>query len=261
MKLAVSGKGGVGKTTFTSLLCSALAASGREVLAVDADPSPCLGNALGFPQALLEGITPLAQMQDFIAGRMQTLPDGASYMVLNPRVEDIPDRFSVVHQGIRLLMLGAVEQGGAGCICSESTLLRRLVSHLLLERQQVVVLDMYAGVEHLGRATADGVDAMLIVVEPTQRSLTAADQIRSLAEQIGLRKVLLVGNKVRGERDATLIRAHAPAIRLLGTLSLDEAVNEADWQGHCVADASPRLKAEAQSILDALLSELSPGKM
>jgi hypothetical protein len=135
MKIAVSGKGGVGKTTATALLAYGYAAQGYQVLAVDADPSPCLGEALGFPAALLAELHPIAEMEDLIAERTGAQPGSmGGYFRLNPRVEDIPERFSVMYRGIRLLQLGAVEKGGSGCICPESVLLRSLVTHILAHR-------------------------------------------------------------------------------------------------------------------------------
>src|SRR4030067_3175170 len=170
MKFAITGKGGVGKTTLTSLLAYAYAARGDTVMAIDADPSPCLGPALGFPKEKLEEISPIAEMEELILERTgaQKGTYGAFFKI-NPRTDDIPDRFSALHRGIRLLELGAVDMGGSGCICPEGVLLKSLVSNILLYRGEVVLLDMYAGVEHLSRATTDAVDAMLIVAEPTAR--------------------------------------------------------------------------------------------
>jgi len=156
MKLAITGKGGVGKTTLTSLLAYVYAAQGRNVLAIDADPSPCLGPALGFPEEALRGLKPIADMEELILERTGAQKGTyGGYFKINPRVDDIPDRFSAVYRNIRLLQLGAVEKGGSGCICPESVLLRSLVTDILIARDEVVLMDMYAGVEHLGRATAD----------------------------------------------------------------------------------------------------------
>src|SRR4030065_3115 len=200
MKLAISGKGGVGKTTLAALLAQYYADAGRQVLAVDADPSPCLAGALGFPGELRAKLTPIAEMDARIEERTGAKPGAVGgFFTLNPRVDDIPERFSVLHRGVRLLEMGSVELGVSGCICPESAVLKTLFTHLLFRKDDILLLDMYAGVEHLGRATVDFVDAMLVVVEPTRRSLGTAAQIKKLAADIGLTRLWLVGDKVRTE--------------------------------------------------------------
>jgi CO dehydrogenase maturation factor len=258
VKIALTGRGGVGKTTLTSLLAYTFARQGREVLAIDADPAPSLGSALGFPESLLRDLHPVAEMRDLIAERTGTKPGQyGSYFQLNPRVDDIPERFSAVHRGIRLLQLGSVEKkGGSGCFCAESTLLKALVRHILFDLDEVVLLDFYAGVEHLGRATADSVDAMLVLVEPTRRSLSTAAQIRDLARDIHLDRLFLVGSKTESAADADFIAAHSPGLPLLGCLSLDPKVREADRSGLPPGDLSPTLAAEAAAILARLKWEL-----
>ncbi|MEE9512829.1 MAG: carbon monoxide dehydrogenase accessory protein CooC [Anaerolineales bacterium] len=255
MKIAVTGKGGVGKTTLTSLLAYTYADLEYQVLAVDADPSPCLGAALGFPNDLLAGLTPIARMDELIYERTGAKPGTTGgFFKLNPRVDDLPDRFSAVQGNIRLLELGAVEMGGSGCICPESTMLRSLITHILLRRDEVVLLDMYAGVEHLGRATADAVDAMIIVVEPTARSIGTATQIKSLAEDLKLAKLYLVGSKLRNEDDRAFIMSRSPGLPILGYLFNDEQVIEADRKGVPVYNLSPELTEETRNIVKSLQS-------
>ncbi|MEA3377994.1 MAG: AAA family ATPase, partial [Chloroflexota bacterium] len=163
-KIAISGKGGVGKTTLSALLAHIYAERGREVTVIDADPVGGLAQALGLPQDLVERVTPVAQMDDLIYERTGAKPGtSGGFFTMNPRVDDIPERFSVTHRNIRFLRLGTIETGGSGCICPESALLRALVTHLLLYRDELLILDMEAGVEHLGRATAQAVDAFLVV--------------------------------------------------------------------------------------------------
>ena len=225
MKFAVTGKGGVGKTTLTSLLAYAFVDLDYQVLAIDADPSPCLGAALGFPEEKLADLTPIARMDELIYERTGAQPGTTGgYFKLNPRVDDIPDRFSVTQDSIRLLELGAVELGGAGCICPESAILRALTTHILLRRDEVVLMDMYAGVEHLGRATAASVNAMLIVVEPTARSLGTASQIKNLAEDINISHIYIVGSKVQDEEDLSFIKDGSPGLPVIGTLADDPRV-------------------------------------
>lgn len=253
MKIAISGKGGVGKTTLAALLAQVYADTGRQVLAVDADPSPCLAGALGFPAELRARLTPIAAMDDLIYERTGAKPGTiGGFFTLNPRVDDIPERFSVVHRGVRLLEMGAVEIGGSGCICPESAMLKTLFTHLLFRKDDVLILDMYAGVEHLGRATVDFVDALLIVVEPTQRSLGTAAQIKSLAEDIGLKRLYLVGNKLRDEEEAAFLREKTPGLAILGLLPADLAVQEADRLGIPVYDHVPALKRAAERIAQSL---------
>lgn len=229
MKIAVTGKGGVGKTTLTALLAQAYADSGRQVLAVDADPSPCLAGALGFPLELRARLRPIAEMDELIEQRTGARPGTVGgFFTLNPRVDDIPERFSVLHRGVRLLEMGAVEIGGSGCICPESALLKTLFTHLLFRKDDILLLDMYAGVEHLGRATVDFVDAMLIVVEPTRRSLGTAAQLKKLANDIGLTRLFLIGNKVRNQAELDFLRSESGGLPLLGQLPADLKVQEAD---------------------------------
>ncbi|MCB8967836.1 MAG: AAA family ATPase [Ardenticatenaceae bacterium] len=256
MKLAISGKGGVGKTTLAALLAQVYADQGRDVLAVDADPSPCLAGALGFPEELRAKLSPISEMDALIEERTGAKPGTVGgFFTLNPRVDDIPERFSVTHRGVRLLEMGAVDLGGSGCICPESAMLKTLFTHLLFRDDEVLVLDMYAGVEHLGRATVDFVDAMIVVVEPTKRSLGTAVQIRKLAHDIGLTRLWLVGNKVRNDDEAAFLRENSPGLPLLGFLPADMAVQEADRLGIAVYDHVPALRHAAEQMAALLDSK------
>jgi len=251
-KIAISGKGGVGKTTLAALLAHIYAEQGRRVVAIDADPAGGLAEALGFPPDLVAQVTPVAEMEELIYERTGAKPGtSGGFFSLNPRVDDIPDRFSVSHRGIRFLRLGTIESGGSGCICPESALLRALVTHLLLYRDEMMVLDMEAGVEHLGRATARAVDAFLVLIEPGRRSLATAGRVRELAADIGINHVYAVGNKVRGDKDWAFIQEASP-VPVLGYLSANSELTEADLQGKGVFDAAPRAVGEAREIVAAL---------
>jgi len=258
MKIAVTGKGGVGKTTLAALLAQVYADAGREVLAVDADPSPCLAGALGFPEELRHRLHPIAEMEELIEERTGAKPGTiGGFFTLNPRVDDLPERFSVLHRNVRLLEMGSVDIGGSGCICPESAMLKTLFTHLLFRKDDILILDMYAGVEHLGRATVDFVDAMLVVVEPTRRSLGTATQIKSLALDIGLTRLWLVGNKVRSTEEAAFLEAETPGLPLLGFLPADLAVQEADRLGIAVYDHVPALRHTAEQMAEKLAAGIS----
>jgi CO dehydrogenase maturation factor len=257
MKIAITGKGGVGKTTLTALLAQAYADMNRQVLAVDADPSPCLAGALGFPQELRSNLHPIAEMDELITERTGARPGTiGGFFTLNPRVDDIPERFSVMNRHVRLLEMGSVDIGGSGCICPESAMLKTLFTHLLFRNDDVLLMDMYAGVEHLGRATVDFVDAMLVVVEPTRRSLGTAAQIKKLAADIGLTRLWLVGNKIRNEEEAAFLKAETPSLPILGLLPADLLVQEADRLGIAVYDYVPALHDEAWQIADLLVKQI-----
>ena len=262
MKIAISGKGGVGKTTLAALLAQVYADAGRNVLAVDADPSPCLAGALGFPAEERSQLHPISEMDELIYERTGAKPGTTGgFFTINPRVDDIPGRFSVQYRDVRLLEMGSVDTGGSGCICPESAMLKSLFTHLLFRKDDVLILDMYAGVEHLGRATVDFVDAMLIVVEPTRRSLGTATQIKTLAEDIGLTRFWLVGNKVRDEAEAAFLKSETPGVPLLGMLPADMGVQEADRLGIPVYDHVPVLRKAAEQIAKDLGTKIEKAKL
>ncbi|MCL5038393.1 MAG: AAA family ATPase, partial [Firmicutes bacterium] len=197
LKIAISGKGGVGKTTLAALLAHLYAAEGKRVLAVDADPDANLAAALGISEEEVRQITPIAKMNELIYERTGAEPGRmGQWFTLNPKVDDIPDRFSLRRAGIRLLVMGGVDTGGAGCACPENTLLKHLLRHLVVERGDTVIVDMEAGLEHLGRGTARAVDAFIVVVEPGRRSFQTARAVAKLAADLGIKKVYAMGNKV-----------------------------------------------------------------
>ena len=254
--MAIPGTGGVGKTTLSSLLAYVYAEKGANVMAIDADPSPCLADALGFPAELTESLVPIAEMDELIYERTGAKPGTTGgYFKLNPRVDDLPDHFSVVHRGIRLLELGAVELGGSGCICPESAMLKTLITHLIFYRDDLLIMDMYAGVEHLGRATAGMVDAMIVVAEPGKRSLGTARQIAKLARDIGVERLYLVGNKMRNEADLAFLHENSPGLPVLGALPASPAAVEADVNGVPVFDAVPEMVTATREIVQGLERE------
>lgn len=251
MKLAISGKGGVGKTTFSSLLIRTLNDMGKKVLAIDADPDANLAAALGMPDA--DKITPIADMKDMIFERTGAQPGSiGGFFKLNPKVDDLPDSLSIKKDGIKLMRLGSVKKGGGGCLCPESTLLKALVMHIVLARDEVVVMDMEAGIEHLGRATASAVDKLIVVVEPGRRSIDTAEHIRKLASEINLNQLYIVGNKVRGAKDEEFLKKHLADFEILGFLPYADDLIEADLNGASPYDVESAAKQRVKEMVASL---------
>ncbi|MBN1128567.1 MAG: AAA family ATPase [Chitinispirillaceae bacterium] len=257
-KIAISGKGGVGKSTVAAVWARLLAAGNRPVYAIDADPDANLAHALGIPEGLASTIKPLASNDRLIEERTgaQRGKPGQIFSLL-PEVSDIAKQYACEYRGVHALVLGAIKKGGAGCACPESALLRSLVRHLILHESEIVILDMEAGVEHLGRATAAGVDALVIVVEPGSRSIETARHIARLAADIDLgRRLFLLINKAREtDRTAAAAQAALPDVRLLGAIPFDNAFIAADEQRTCVIDLPGFEQGRAlfQQPLDALI--------
>jgi CO dehydrogenase maturation factor len=218
MKVAVTGKGGVGKTTVAAFLARCWRDLGHEVVAVDADPDANLAGTLGYRA---QNITPLVKLKSLIEERVGGSEGWGGFLRMNPRVDDIPQQFSVVVEGIRVLVMGTIERGRRGCACPENILLREVLNHLMLRSREHVVVDMEAGVEHLGRGTAEGVDQMLVVVEPGWASLQTAASVAGLARDLGIQRVHTVANKIAGDADLAFVHAHLGEPPLLGTLPYD----------------------------------------
>ncbi len=252
MKIAVSGKGGVGKTTVSSLIARHFARNGYKVLAVDADPDANLGASLGFTNT--EEIVPIAHMKELIFERTGAKPGSiGSFFKMNPKVEDIPEAVWRENEGVRLMVLGTVEKGGAGCICPESILLKNLVNHILLLRKEVVLLDMEAGIEHLGRATSKAVNMLIVVVEPGRRSVDTAKKIRELATDLGVERIAIIGNKVRSEADEEFLKKNLSDFEILGFLPFNENIIRADQENLPPDEIAPELKDVIKDIVDSNL--------
>ena len=232
MKIAISGKGGVGKTTLAGVMARILAHQGRKVLAIDADPDSNLASAIGLPKEVLAKLLPIASMTSMIEERTGAKKGSYGTMFkLNPKVDDLPDDMGVVYQGVKLLLLGCIPQGGGGCFCPENVLLKNLVRHLLVQREEALIIDMEAGLEHLGRGSTGYVDALVIVVEPGQRAINTARQIKKLGEDLHIKKIMIVGNKVTSEEDRKIIEENLSDFPVLGHMSFNPKVLQADREG------------------------------
>lgn len=252
-KIAITGKGGVGKTTLAALLAGAARSRGYSVLAVDADPDPNLAMALGLPEDVRDAIVPLSEMSDLIEERTGAKKGSmGAYFKMNPRVDDIPDRFAVDSDGVRLVVMGSVDTGGSGCVCPESVLLKAFVTHLLLRSNEFVVLDMEAGVEHLGRGTAQSVDALVIVIEPGQRSIQTARTIKRLADDLGIKRMLIVANKVHEPEEEAVLKEALADFEFLGSLPYSDAVQRAELAGKRIEEGDPAYTAAADAIFEGL---------
>lgn len=247
MKVAITGKGGVGKTTLSSTLARLYADEGRTVLAADVDPDANLGLALGLTEEEVNSITPISKMRQLVEERT-----GATYtnkfFKLNPQVSDIPDKFARDINGVKLLVMGTVETGGGGCVCPEHVMLKAILSNLVFRKDDVVIMDMEAGLEHLGRGTASMMDQFIVVIEPGARSVQTYERIKSLAKDIGITKVRVVANKIRDDSDREFIRSRIPADDLLGFISYNPDVIDADRKGLSPYDCSPQALEEIRAI-------------
>ena len=241
MKIAIGGKGGVGKTTVCAVWAELFAEEGHDVLAIDADPSLSLGAAFGLPAERTP--KPLIGMKDLIAERTGTRKDAlGAYFRLNPAVSDLPEEHWLKVGNVKLLVLGAVTRAGGGCACPAGAFLKALLTHTILQRDELVLVDLAAGVEFMGRASVQGIDAFVVVVEPGGRSIETAGNLAAMAGDLGIGFVGAVANKVTESAQLDVIRSQLDGIPLLGSVAYRKSIQEADLQ------RTPVIQADAAAV-------------
>jgi len=261
VKLAVAGKGGVGKTLIAGTLARLLARDGYRVLAVDADPAMNLAYALGISSEAASSIVPLMENEQLIEERtgVKRGTGFGAFFSLTPTVDDMAERYGIIGpDNVRLLIMGTVRSGGSGCMCPANSLVRALIRHVTLERRDAVVMDMEAGLEHLGRGTVRGFNALLCVVEPGTQALETAKKIQSLAEDIGVKEVLAVGNKATAEEDEKFMEESLKetGMELIRVIPFDQAILQADARHIAPIDHFPTSPAiQAIKELEETLKE------
>jgi len=244
LKIAVAGKGGVGKTLVAGVLAAFFARKGFTVLAIDADPTPNLALTLGLSVEEAGRIVPISENKSLIESKTQTSIRGVYNLAFS--VEDIVDQFTVkTPYGVNLLIMGTVKSAGAGCMCPANTVIRALLHHLIVKRREAVVTDMEAGLEHMGRGTAEHVETMLVVTDASRKSLETAKKLHDLSKQMGIRKSFIVGNRVAIQQEGEYIEnfAKTNGLELLGIVPFDQTILEADMQGETPLKYAAQSKA------------------
>jgi CO dehydrogenase maturation factor len=259
LKIAIGGKGGVGKTTICAGLSQLFAESGFDVLAIDADPNANLASAFGIPSE--KSPVPLIEMKELIAERTGTSKDSVgAYFKLNPKVSDLPEKYwlNIIYpernqkEGLKLLVLGAITQAGAGCACPEGAFLKAFLSYIILQRQELVIVDLAAGVEFMGRASVQGIDALVVVVEPGARSIETANNLSKMAIQLGIKNIAAIGNKITDTVEVDAIKSQLKDITLLGTDSFSRSIQQADMKRTPVICADEEFIRQLTDVKDAL---------
>jgi CO dehydrogenase maturation factor len=256
-KIAIGGKGGVGKTTVCAVWAQLFARDKFDVLAIDADPNTTLAFAFGIPAE--HNPQPLIKMKQLIAERTGTEKDSlGAYFKLNPKVSDLPQKYWIETNGVKLLVLGAITQAGGGCACPEGAFLKALLTHTILQRQEIVLVDLAAGVEFMGRASVQGVDAFVVVVEPGSRSIETANNVAKMARELGIKNVAAIANKITENSQIDVIQSHLKGTALLGSLRYNPAAQKADLENKAVFDACPELVEELKDAKNKLTELISP---
>lgn len=254
-KIAIGGKGGVGKTTVSAIWAQLFAQDGLDVLAIDADPDTNLCSAFGIPSD--QSPEPLIKMKELIAERTGTDKESVGmYFTLNPRVGDLPEQYWVKANGVKLLVLGAITRAGGGCACPEGAFLKALLTHTILQRQELVIVDLAAGVEFMGRASVQGTDALVLVVEPGSRSIETARNMANMAQRLGIRRIGIVANKITESIQTDVIKSELSDLALLGTLKYSRSLQQADMKRAPVLGADPVITEELKQAKQRLVQLL-----
>lgn len=261
MKIAISGKGGVGKTTIAGIMARTLAERGFKVLAIDADPNANLGLTLGIPPEVVQKIVPISKNIKLIKEKTGVRPESYGTLFrLSFRVDDIVDNFTIRSpDGVNLLIMGTVTSAGEGCTCPANALIRALLRHVLVKRDEFVIVDMEAGIEHLGRGTAEHVDCMLIVVEPNLKSIETAKKIYSLSRELKIKNIFAVGNKIFNTNDESIIKeTYGDTGTLLGFIPYDEKIKKADAEGRWSMDFIKNSKGagKVQELMNEIIEKI-----
>ena len=255
IKIAIGGKGGVGKTTVCAVWAHLLAKDGFDVLALDADPDANLASAFGIPAE--QSVQPLIEMKELIYERTGVEKGSiGAYFKLNPKVSDLPEKFSLDLDGLKLLVLGGLRQAGAGCACPEGAFLKALLTHTILQRKEVVLVDLAAGLEFMGRASVQGIDAMIIVVEPGSRSIETAVNIAKMAAQMGIRYTAAIANKITEPAEVDAVKAQLNDVPLIGVINYSRAIQQADLERKPVITADTELVEELKRAKELLMEAL-----
>ncbi len=257
VKIAIGGKGGVGKTAVCAVWAQLFAEDGFDVLAIDADPNTNLSLAFGIPGE--QSPEPLIKMKELIAERTGSGKDAVgSYFKLNPKVSDLPQRYWLEAGKVKLLVLGGITQGGAGCACPEGAFLKALLTHTILQRQEMVLVDLAAGVEFMGRASVQGIDALVVVVEPGGRSIETTNNMARMARELGIRNVAAIANKINKADETNLIKSQLKDIVMLGSVPYNRSVQEADLERKAVIGADAEFVNQLREAKDALMDLIVP---
>jgi CO dehydrogenase maturation factor len=261
LKIAIGGKGGVGKTTVCAVWAELFAGDGFDVLALDADPNTTLALAFGVPSEA--NPEPLIAMKELIAERTGTDKDSVgAYFRLNPKVSDLPEKCWIEApgagggKGVKLLVLGAITQAGAGCACPEGAFLKALLAHTMLQRDEIVLVDLAAGVEFMGRASIAGIDALVVVVEPGARSIETANKIATMGRELGVRCVAAIANKITDDSQIERIKSQL-TVPVLTNIEYSAAVQEADLSGSCVFGSDETVVEQLRQAKDELVRVVS----